>query len=113
MTDFEINKYLDNYVSNKTISNLNHPELEELFREAREKKIKKGLIGFNYNNPSDMWPIIKQERIMLNPYCADNLWKAEKPCGKDGIVTIYAKCYDINPLRAAALVAIKVLEARE
>ena len=56
------------------------------------------------NNPSDEWPIIFSSRTMLNPYCADELWKAEVPCGFDGFVKEYATCYHRNPLRAAMIV---------
>lgn len=56
------------------------------------------------NNPSDAWPIIFSSRIMLNPYCADELWKAEVPCGFDGLFKEYATCYHRNPLRAAMIV---------
>lgn len=56
------------------------------------------------NNPSDAWPVILANRIMLNPYCADDLWKAEVPCGFDGLVKTYATCYHHNPLRAAMIV---------
>ena len=57
------------------------------------------------NNPSDAWPIIHGNDIMLNPNCADELWKAEqgfreKPSGFYGVATAYNK----NPLRAAMIV---------
>ena len=72
-----------------------------------------GVLGDSYihqpvidycNNPSDAWTIIFSSRIMLNPYCADELWKAEVPCGFDGFVKAYATCYHRNPLRAAMVV---------
>lgn len=53
------------------------------------------------NNPSDAMPIVIDNRIMLNPYCADDLWKCEAKVGKDDIFDIYAVCYDKNPYRAA------------
>ena len=62
------------------------------------------------NNPSDAWPIIFSSRIMLNPYCADELWKAEVPCGFDGFVKTYATCYHRNPLRAAMIVFLMMQE---
>ena len=61
---------------------------------------------FNYcNNPSDAWPIIHGNDIMLNPNCADELWKAEqgfreKPSGFYDVATAHNK----NPLRAAMIV---------
>lgn len=54
--------------------------------------------------PEDAWPIIVENRIMLNPYCADNEWKSEVPCGVDGSFTKYATAYHKNPLRAAMIV---------
>ena len=62
------------------------------------------------NNPSDAWPIIFSSRTMLNPYCADELWKAEVPCGFDGFVKEYATCYHRNPLRAAMIVFLMMQE---
>ena len=62
------------------------------------------------NNPSDAWPIIFSSRTMLNPYCADELWKAEVPCGFDGLFKEYATCYHRNPLRAAMIVFLMMQE---
>ena len=62
------------------------------------------------NNPSDAWPVILANRIMLNPYCADDLWKAEVPCGFDGFFKTYATCYHHNPLRAAMVVFLMMQE---
>ena len=62
------------------------------------------------NNPSDAWPVILANRIMLNPYCADDLWKAEVPCGFDGLVKTYATCYHHNPLRAAMIAFLMMQE---
>lgn len=64
------------------------------------------------NNPSDACPIIFSSRIMLNPYCADELWKAEVPCGFDGFVKAYATCYHRNPLRAAMIVFLMMEDAK-
>lgn len=63
------------------------------------------------NNPADAWPIVLKHRIMLNPYCADNLWKAEVPCGREDSFTTYATCYHKNPLRAAMIVYLMMREA--
>ena len=65
------------------------------------------------NNPSDACPIIFSSRIMLNPYCADELWKAEVPCGFDGFVKSYATCYHRNPLRAAMIVFLMMEEQKK
>lgn len=65
------------------------------------------------NNPSDAWPVILANRIMLNPYCADDLWKAEVPCGFDGFFKTYATCYHHNPLRAAMVVFLMMQEASQ
>ena len=62
------------------------------------------------NNPSDAWPIIFSSRTMLNPYCVDELWKAEVPCGFDGLFKEYATCYHRNPLRAAMIVFLMMQE---
>ena len=64
------------------------------------------------NNPSDAWPIIVASRIMLNPYCADDLWKSEVPCGFDGFFKTYATCYHHNPLRAAMVVFLMMQEPK-
>jgi len=64
------------------------------------------------NNPADAWPIITEHRIMLNPYCADELWKCEVPCLFDGFMTTYAAAYDKNPLRAAMVVYLMMQEAK-
>ena len=63
-------------------------------------------------NPSDAWPVILANRIMLNPYCADELWKAEVPCGFDGFFKTYATCYHHNPLRAAMVVFLMMQEPK-
>ena len=66
------------------------------------------------NNPSDAWPIIFRNDIMLNPNCADSLWKAEqgfrfKPSGFYKVATAYSK----NPLRAAMVVFLMMQEASQ
>ena len=63
------------------------------------------------NNPSDAWPIIVKNDIMLNPNCADSLWKAEQgfrfnPSGFYDVAT----CYNKNPLRAAMIVFLMMSE---
>ena len=69
----------------------------------------------NYcNNPSDAWPIIFRNDIMLNPNCADSLWKAEqgfrfKPSGFYKVATAYSK----NPLRAAMVVFLMMQAASQ
>lgn len=63
------------------------------------------------NNPADAMPIIIENRIMLNPYCADDLWKCEVKVGADGILNIYAVCYDKNPYRAAMEVFLMMKDA--
>lgn len=69
---------------------------------------------FDYcNNPSDAWPIIFRNDIMLNPNCADSLWKAEqgfrfKPSGFYKVATAYSK----NPLRAAMVVFLMMQEQK-
>jgi len=60
----------------------------------------------------DAGPVINEHRIMLNPYCADELWKCELPCLFDGLMTTYAAAYDKNPLRAAMVVYLMMQEAK-
>lgn len=81
-----------------------------------------GVLGESYihqevidycNNPSDAWPIIFRNDIMLNPNCADSLWKAEqgfrfKPRGFYIVATAYSK----NPLRAA-MIAFLMMKGAE
>lgn len=61
---------------------------------------------------ADAWPVITEKRIMLNPYCADDLWKCEAPCSSDGFMTTYATAYNKNPLRAAMIVYLMMQEAK-
>lgn len=63
------------------------------------------------NNPADAMPIIIENLIMLNPYCADKLWKCEVKVGTDDIFNIYAVCYDKNPYRAAMEVFLMMKDA--
>ncbi|MEM8325512.1 DUF2591 family protein [Morganella morganii] len=63
------------------------------------------------NNPADAMPIVIENRIMLNPYCADDLWKCEVKVGTDDIFNIYAVCYDKNPYRAAMEVFLMMKDA--
>jgi len=67
--------------------------------------------SFDLNDPRDVWPIIVENDIMLNPNCADSLWKAEqglriKPIGFYDVAT----CYDKKPLRAAMIVFLMMNE---
>lgn len=63
------------------------------------------------NSWADAGPIISSNRIMLNPYCADELWKAEIPVADDGFMKTYAVNYNANPLRAAMIVFLIMNEA--
>lgn len=49
---------------------------------------------------------------MINPYCADELWKCEAMCSSDGFMTTYATAYDKNPLRAA-MIAFLMMKEKE
>lgn len=62
---------------------------------------------------ADAGPIIQLNRIMLNPYCADELWKAEHPVSDDGFMKTYAVSYDKNPLRAAMIVYLMMHDKGE
>ena len=104
MSDFEINSAV------AQLSLWKKKDCEEIHGDE-----KRGVVswadGANWhvfdpcNNPSDAWPIIHGNDIMLNPNCADELWKAEqgfreKPSGFYDVATAYNK----NPLRAAMIV---------
>lgn len=60
----------------------------------------------------DAGPIIHSNRIMLNPYCADELWKAEHEVMDDGFIKTFAVNYDKNPLRAAMIVFLMMQESK-
>ena len=92
MSDFEINKAVATALG------------MDVSGATEENNMMYGYVPDICNNPSDAWPIIFSSRIMLNPYCADELWKAEVPCGFDGFFKEYATCYHRNPLRAAMIV---------
>lgn len=93
MSDFEINKAVSTALG------------MDVSGATEENNIMYGYVPNICNNPSDAWPIIFQNDIMLNPSCADSLWKAEqglrvKPSGFYSVAT----AYDTNPLRAAMIV---------
>lgn len=92
LSDFEINKAVSTALG------------MDVSGATEENNIMYGYVDDYCNNPSDAWPIIFSSRTMLNPYCADELWKAEVPCGFDGLFKEYATCYHRNPLRAAMIV---------
>ena len=58
---------------------------------------------FNYKEWNQMGSIIEELKISLK--CLDTLWDAESKCGN------YWSC-EGNPLKAVAVVAIKILESR-
>ena len=103
MSDFEVNKAVAINVGGYQghVEHMKHG-VKESDRDSH------GMFYFERdycNNPSDAWPIIFQNDIMLNPSCADSLWKAEqglrvKPSGFYSVAT----AYDTNPLRAAMIV---------
>jgi len=65
------------------------------------------------NSWADAGPIIQLNRIMLNPYCADELWKAEHPVSDDRFMKTYAVSYDKNPLLAAMIVYLMMHDKGE
>ena len=102
MSDFEINKAVAEVLGFKIVSRS---------KEAVVVKTGDHELGIctdrrDYcNNPDDAWPVIVENDIMLNPNCADSLWKAEQgfrvhPIGFYDVAT----CYSKNPLRAAMIV---------
>ena len=93
MSDFEINKAVATALG------------MDVSGATEENNIMYGYVDDYCNNPSDAWPIIHGNDIMLNPNCADELWKAEqgfreKPSGFYSAATAYSN----NPLRAAMIV---------
>ena len=106
MSDFEINEMV--LVATKTNGEC-HDGSGEVY--ARDDRNILRLVDY-CNNPSDAWPIIFSSRTMLNPYCVDELWKAEVPCGFDGFFKTYATCYHRNPLRAAMIVFLITQEQK-
>ena len=106
MSDFEINKLVTKHL---LTDGWKYNEKEKGFIFESD--------GYFYriydycNNPSDAWQIIVENDIMLNPNCADSLWKAEqgfrvKPSSFYDVAT----CYDKNPLRAAMIVFLMMNE---
>ena len=119
MSDFEINMRVACSIDGVSVDENGNPECAiDCFLHSDNgisvKWLRCGNDEYDFfnpcNNPSDAWPIILANRIMLNPYCADDLWKAEVPCGFDGLFKEYATCYHRNPLRAAMIVFLMMQE---
>lgn len=104
VSDFEINKAVAKL---QGLNNIQPYDVQGLvsYEDVDYDTLKYYMETVDYcNSWADMGPVISEHRIMLNPYCANEDWKAEIPVGKNGIATTYARCYDTNPLRAAAIV---------
>ena len=108
MSDFEINKWIAIELAPNGYIGINESTRSDsevvITTENGEGCTKNSYVDY-CNNPSDAWPIIHGNDIMLNPNCADELWKAEqgfreKPSGFYDVATAYNK----NPLRAAMIV---------
>lgn len=120
MSDFEINSAVHNALLNEPYSMVfMGSDRIEWTSKGGEKIItdkvpytKNGVHDY-CNNPADAWPIIQENRIMLNPYCADELWKCEIPCNDDGFMKTLAVAYDKNPLRAAMIVFLMMQEGEK
>ena len=108
MSDFEINKLIavelapNGYIG---INESQRSDSEVVVKTENGEGCTKNSYADYCNNPSDAWPIIHGNDIMLNPNCADELWKAEqgfreKPSGFYDVATAHNK----NPLRAAMIV---------
>ena len=116
MSDFEINRAVACRLDGNDLDIFCRPmfSIDCYFSIPDSSSVNWHRIGYESfnpcNNPSDAWPIIFSSRIMLNPYCADELWKAEVPCGFDGLFKEYATCYHRNPLRAAMIVFLMMQE---
>ena len=64
------------------------------------------LENFDINNPADMWPIIERERITVTPY-------EDKTQGWFSTTDTSFFVDDKNPLRAAAIVFLKMKDAEK
>ena len=118
MSDFEINMRVACSIDGVSVDENGNPEYAiDCFLHSDNgisvKWLRCGNDEFEFfnpcNNPSDAWPIIFRNDIMLNPNCADSLWKAEqgfrfKPSGFYKVATAYSK----NPLRAAMIVFLMI-----
>ena len=106
MSDFEINKLVTKHL---LTDGWKYNEKEKGFIFESDGDLYR---IYDYcNNPSDAWLIIVENDIMLNPNCADLLWKAEqgfrvKPSGFYDVAVAYNK----NPLRAAMIVFLMMNE---
>lgn len=106
MSDFEINLQVAITIGGFVDEEILHEE-KTIFKHH-------GNSQYTAFDPCNSWadsgPIIASNRIMLNPYCADELWKAEFPVIDDGFMKTYAVNYDKNPLRAAMIVFLMMQE---
>lgn len=110
LTNEEINKRVYSFNRGLLIERI---EDEGSYEAAALLRASDGNIPDYCNSWGDMGPIIQRDLIMLNPLCADNLWKAEKFCCEDGIFKTYATCHNKNPLRAAAIACLMANEVKK
>lgn len=101
LSDFEINKRV--WIETG-LAKSSEPLLKSVFTSQ-------GKIFNPCNSWADAGPIIVESRIMINPYCADEMWKSEVQVSHDGFMTTYATAYDKNPLRVAMIVYLMMREA--
>lgn len=98
MSDFEINKEV-------LIKTQYYDDISD--RQVKKDSAVRWGDGCNWhhfdpcNNPADSWPIIKENRIHLDPPLRDfHPWKADRG--------IAFQCQHDNPLRAAMVVFLKL-----
>jgi len=109
MTDFEINKRLAELLGYKVFDlTLPHGKIVTVMRKTYQSDVCKIPLKDYCNSWDDMGPIIVDLEIEIRFNQVHDVALAGKVTGRN----YYPYETDINPLRAAALVAIKVLEAR-
>ena len=96
MSDFEINKAVAELQPfTNVVGDGAYPSISESAVHVEQRTFKYGNInelGVDYcNNPSDAWPIIVENRIVVDP--SGHAWSSE-----------FSICSDKNPLRAACIV---------
>lgn len=103
MSDFEINKAVAISIGGFHEEDMFEPE-QTIFRRFNH------IIGKTYakfdpcNNPADAWPIILENKISINHWCTGE-WTAD---AIDGDFV-----FSDTPLRAAMIVYLQMMEAKE
>ena len=112
MSDFEINSAVHNALLDKPYELTFHGGGKITWKDKDSGRvIETGIVGYTKNglhdycnNPEDAWPIITGSMISIRPVGHDGqLWEA---AGMDGMKADYDK----NPLRAAMVVFLMMME---